>query len=169
MKKIYVLDTSVICHNPSSFMDFKNSITILPITIFDEIDKVKSQMTEAGRNARVFCRSLDKILENKDINKKKADKPLISEVLVYFTEIGRGLEGEKFFDYFESNGWKVGGKTKMKDWKAAARNWCRRAKEESKRPEVKPFVPLKEDSIRLTPEQTKELIKKAMPRKEVLV
>ena len=33
-----------------------------------------------------------------------------------------------FFDYFASNGWKVGGKTAMKDWRAAFRNWCRNAK-----------------------------------------
>lgn len=32
-------------------------------------------------------------------------------------------EAQRFFNYFESNGWLVGGRTKMKDWKAAARNW----------------------------------------------
>ena len=34
-------------------------------------------------------------------------------------------EAEKFCDHFSSNGWKVGGKTPMKDWKAALRNWRR--------------------------------------------
>ncbi len=33
------------------------------------------------------------------------------------------VEAEKFYNYFQSNGWLVGGRTKMKDWKAAARNW----------------------------------------------
>ena len=33
------------------------------------------------------------------------------------------LEAEKFYNHFQSNGWLVGGKTKMKDWHAAARNW----------------------------------------------
>ena len=32
-------------------------------------------------------------------------------------------EAEKFYNHFQSNGWLVGGKSKMKDWKAAARNW----------------------------------------------
>lgn len=32
-------------------------------------------------------------------------------------------EADKFFNYFQSNGWKVGGKTPMHDWQAAARNW----------------------------------------------
>lgn len=38
------------------------------------------------------------------------------------------IEAEKFFNYFESVGWLVGGKAKMKDWNAAARNWVLNAK-----------------------------------------
>jgi hypothetical protein len=33
------------------------------------------------------------------------------------------LEAHKFFNHFQSNGWRVGGKSPMKDWHAAARNW----------------------------------------------
>lgn len=33
------------------------------------------------------------------------------------------LEAEKFINHFQSNGWLVGGRTKMKNWQAAARNW----------------------------------------------
>jgi hypothetical protein len=36
--------------------------------------------------------------------------------------------GAAFFDHYSSNGWKVGGKTKMVDWKAAVRNWIRNEK-----------------------------------------
>jgi len=32
---------------------------------------------------------------------------------------------QEFVDFYESNGWKVG-KVSMKNWPAAARNWCRR-------------------------------------------
>lgn len=38
------------------------------------------------------------------------------------------VEAEKFFNHFQSNGWLVGGKSKMKDWKAAARNWILNSK-----------------------------------------
>jgi hypothetical protein len=45
-------------------------------------------------------------------------------VKIYFDEKGYPpVEAEKFFNYFQSNGWLVGGRSKMKDWKAAARNW----------------------------------------------
>jgi len=33
--------------------------------------------------------------------------------------------GANFWDYYQSNGWKVGGKTPMRDWQAAARRWMR--------------------------------------------
>jgi hypothetical protein len=33
------------------------------------------------------------------------------------------MEAQKFFNYFQSNGWKVGGRASMQDWQAAARNW----------------------------------------------
>ena len=58
--------------------------------------------------------------------KDKKIPPNIDFVLEYFKELKYPAEGEPFYDYFQSNGWKVGGKTSMKDWKAAARGWCRR-------------------------------------------
>lgn len=50
--------------------------------------------------------------------------PPLEHVKIYFDEKSfPPVEAEKFFNYFESNGWLVGGRAKMKDWKAAARNW----------------------------------------------
>jgi len=52
--------------------------------------------------------------------------PLSEEVINYFIEQGSDREhGEQFYDHFTSNGWLVGGKAKMKDWRASARNWIR--------------------------------------------
>ena len=51
-------------------------------------------------------------------------KPHLEEIQKYFLEKqSTPTDAERFFNHFESNGWLVGGKTKMKDWKAAARNW----------------------------------------------
>jgi len=50
--------------------------------------------------------------------------PTLSEILPYFIEKkATEYEAQKFHNYYSSNGWLVGGKTKMKDWQAAARNW----------------------------------------------
>ena len=53
------------------------------------------------------------------------------EVEKYFVEINSNeKESAKFFDYYTANGWKVG-RSSMKNWQAAARNWIRNAKNES--------------------------------------
>jgi hypothetical protein len=49
-------------------------------------------------------------------------KPTVEEIRVYCRERMNFVEPQKFFDYYESNGWKVG-KNPMKDWKAAVRTW----------------------------------------------
>ena len=55
--------------------------------------------------------------------------PSLEDIKVFFLENNSNhLEAEKYNNHFQSNGWLVGGKTKMKDWKAAARNWILRAK-----------------------------------------
>lgn len=55
--------------------------------------------------------------------------PHISEIKMYFAEKEASQEeAEKFFNHYESNGWLVGGKSKMKNWQAAARNWLLNAK-----------------------------------------
>lgn len=60
--------------------------------------------------------------------------PAIDEVREFFHEKQKtDLEAERFFNHFESNGWLVGGKSKMKNWQAAARNWISRSEEYTKR------------------------------------
>jgi len=50
--------------------------------------------------------------------------PSLDAVILFFKEKNKtDLEAEKFFNHYESNGWLVGGKSKMKNWRAAARNW----------------------------------------------
>jgi hypothetical protein len=55
--------------------------------------------------------------------------PTFAEVKLFFEEKDTPLsEAERFFDHYESNGWLVGGKSKMKNWEAAARNWLKNSK-----------------------------------------
>ncbi|TDE05343.1 transcriptional regulator [Flavobacterium hiemivividum] len=50
--------------------------------------------------------------------------PSLEMILEYFAfKESSQIEANKFFNYYSSIGWLIGGKTKMKDWKAAARNW----------------------------------------------
>lgn len=53
--------------------------------------------------------------------------PTIRDVEDYAFEKGLNIDAERFVNYYTSKGWMVG-RTKMKDWKAAARNWAARDK-----------------------------------------
>jgi hypothetical protein len=114
-------------------------------------DKGSSKATDKGYE-RAVRPSINSINKKKHINIKTREKenssnefpstpqeqknvrnrfiaPDSEEIKNYFLEKENTIiEAEKFYNYFESNGWLVGGKTKMKDWKAAARNWILRAK-----------------------------------------
>lgn len=55
--------------------------------------------------------------------------PTLENVSGYCQEKGYDVDAERFIDFYESKGWMVG-KNKMKDWKAAVRNWARQEKQE---------------------------------------
>lgn len=59
---------------------------------------------------------------------KRFSEPTVEEVSAYCRERGNNIDPQRFVDYYTSNGWMVG-KNKMKDWRAAVRNWVRRSKE----------------------------------------
>lgn len=56
---------------------------------------------------------------------KRFTKLTLEEVEQYCSERKNSIDAQTFIDYYESKGWLVG-KTPMKDWKAAIRNWERR-------------------------------------------
>ena len=73
--------------------------------------------------------------------RKRFEKPSISDIKQYCMERNNNIDANQFYDYYESNGWKVG-KNSMKDWKAAVRTWER---SEYRKPTVKKNS--KEDAI----------------------
>lgn len=58
--------------------------------------------------------------------RKRFAPPTPEEVQAYADEKGYIIDPERFCDFYASKGWKVGS-SPMKDWKAAVRNWCKRA------------------------------------------
>ena len=52
MKKIYVLDTNVLIHNPQAMFSFEDNEVVIPITVIEEIDNFKKGVDEKGRNSR---------------------------------------------------------------------------------------------------------------------
>lgn len=62
--KLYVLDTNVLLHDPTSIFRFQEHDIYLPMMTLEELDNHKSGMTDVARNARQVSRTLDGILQN---------------------------------------------------------------------------------------------------------
>jgi hypothetical protein len=99
----------------------------------NNINITKNQNSENGH-------SLENVEEEEiiSVSKKKKKKfrekkekeifeiipPKLEDVKLFFEEQEVELnEAERFFNHFQSNGWLVGGKSKMKNWQASAKNW----------------------------------------------
>ena len=54
--------------------------------------------------------------------------PTVENVSGYCQESGYSIDAERFVDFYASKGWMVG-KSRMKDWRAAVRNWARQEKQ----------------------------------------
>lgn len=52
-------------------------------------------------------------------------KPTLEELKNFIQENNYQVDAERFFDYYEANGWTVGKNKPMKNWQAAIRNWNR--------------------------------------------
>ncbi len=59
MKKTYILDTNVLLHDPQALFRFEDNNLIIPMTVIEEIDRFKKELSETGRNARQFSRIMD--------------------------------------------------------------------------------------------------------------
>ncbi|MFH1137156.1 MAG: PhoH family protein [Pseudomonadota bacterium] len=59
--KTFVLDTSILLHNPRSIYVFEENQVIIPLAVIEEIDNQKKRQDEIGRNAREVCRLLDQL------------------------------------------------------------------------------------------------------------
>ncbi|AWB45383.1 hypothetical protein DCC85_14910 [Paenibacillus sp. CAA11] len=59
MKKIFVLDTNVLLHDPNAIFAFEEHEVVIPAIVLEEIDSKKRNADEIGRNARGVSRLLD--------------------------------------------------------------------------------------------------------------
>src|SRR6266568_2664617 len=62
--KLFVLDTNVLMHDPTSLFRFEEHDVFLPIFTLEELDHHKKGMTEVSRNARQASRFLDEMVSH---------------------------------------------------------------------------------------------------------
>ena len=106
-------------------------------TSTERVRKFRQNQKALQCNADVTESNTEKEIEiekeidkEKDSNKpqKRFAKPTPEDVQAYCLERGKGVDAQKWYDYYSANGWKVG-KNPMKDWKAAVRTWERNEKD----------------------------------------
>jgi PhoH-like ATPase len=61
MRKTYILDTNVLLHDPESLFSFEDNAIVLPLSVIEELDRIKRRSDEVGRNAREVSRRLDEL------------------------------------------------------------------------------------------------------------
>lgn len=98
-------------------------------------------------------KEIDSSAKSTTTKRKRFEKPTLSQITQYCLERNNNVNAEQFYDYYESNGWKVG-KNSMKDWKACVRTWERNEYKKA---------PIKKTNT----EQTLDAIYKVMNESEV--
>ena len=92
-----------------------------PVTSKQQTDNIQITTTKESKEVK----------KEKNNNIKRFTPPTYEQVSTYCKERHNTVDAERFLDFYESKGWMVG-KNKMKDWKAAVRNWERSSKQETK-------------------------------------
>lgn len=60
-KKLYILDTNVLIHDPKALVRFSEANVAIPLTVLEELDKFKTDNSQRGFSAREAIRTLDKL------------------------------------------------------------------------------------------------------------
>ena len=135
------IDTLSLCEQKSLIHDvWENAFDLITANVKKSLDNLvdeygaiitKQAILDAKKQGKSHIKYVEGVLKNKMLEenitasnpkRKRFVKPTLSEIEQYCIERKNNVNAEQFFDYYESNGWKVG-KNSMKDWKAAVRTW----------------------------------------------
>lgn len=103
----------------------------------EEISETQQNPTKPTKTLYEYDYDYESEYEHEEIKKpktKKFIKPTVEEIRAYCQERNNNVDPERFYDFYESKGWKVGNQG-MKDWKSAVRTWERRSDD---KPQEKP-------------------------------
>lgn len=99
-----------------------------PIPNPDPKTQIHRDATASSLPQVISVNAVDAAPVNAPLRRKPSfEKPTVSEIVAYVIEINATVDGKQFWDYYESNGWRVG-RNPMKDWRATVRQWNSRNK-----------------------------------------
>jgi len=102
--------------------DLKTDLYNLGVESFESLSKglVTLPKIEIEIEKEIESENEKEVVQEKP--QKRFSKPSLIELQSYCLERKNTVDAQRFFDYYESNGWRVG-KNPMKDWKASVRTW----------------------------------------------
>lgn len=100
-----------------------DSLNLIPDTLNTDTGQQPNASTDADA---VSVENHDQQKPPKKNGTQRFTKPTKPEIARYCRENNYNVDAIQFFNYYESNGWRVG-RNPMKDWKAAVRTWARKA------------------------------------------
>ncbi len=99
-KRLFVLDTNVLMHDPMALLNFSEHDIFLPVVVLEELDAAKKGLSEVSRNARQVNRFLEELLGDADHKQIVAGIPLSNNP---YYSVGDGEPGRLFFQTEEYN------------------------------------------------------------------
>lgn len=142
----------------------KSLLSIINYEVYQDNGLQKEQQS----NNRVTTKEQQSNTDNNDNKKNNENNVYITksrpqsliDVALYFEELKADKSmADAFYDHYESNGWKIGGKSPMKDWKAAVRNWIRNSKKWSNNGTTQSTVKKSDQTARATFRHTEEQLR----------
>ena len=76
-KRIYVLDTNVLMHDPTALFKFEEHDVFLPMMVIEELDAAKKGNSEVSRNARQVSRFINELIETNGAGKIESGLKLV--------------------------------------------------------------------------------------------
>jgi len=108
-------------HNP--YKGSKIKMLIFDTTSEQDVNEFET----SNGQALVPNTNINKQIEN--INKTKLPKNEIEVIDFFKRKKWPTIEASKFYNHYQGIGWKIGGKIKIEDWQATARNWILKSSE----------------------------------------
>ena len=88
-QKHYILDTNVLIHDPGSPFQFQDNVVWLPVEVFEELDRFKSESSTRGANAREVHRRLSEKFVTADDMKRGVKLPNNGLLRVWLNPLAR--------------------------------------------------------------------------------
>ena len=80
-RRLFVLDTNVLMHDPTAIFRFQEHDVYLPMVVLEELDSNKKGLSEASRNVRQTSRFLDDLMRDATKDQIDAGLPLRSSIV----------------------------------------------------------------------------------------